>query len=344
MRGLIATLLVCHAAVVAAQTTWRSPMPRGLDPYLPIPQDNPQTAAKIALGRRLFFDRQLSADGSLSCATCHDPQKAFADNRPVAIGINQRRGTRNAPSIVNRGYGTAFSWDGRASSLEAQVLQPIENPDELGSSIAGAVTRLRRDRTYVDQFRQVFGRPIAGPDLGRALASYVRTIQSGDAPFDRFADGVADALSDTERLGLRVFRGRGLCTTCHLGPTFTDERFHNTGVAWTGTSYTDEGRAAVTRLPRDRGAFKTPSLRDVARRAPYMHDGSLATLEDVVAFYDAGGRANPDLDPELFPLRLTPAQRSALVAFLRTLNGVITEGRTSGFVFGKPERKRNPRS
>ena len=126
-----------------------------------------------------------------------------------------------------------------------------------------------------------------------------------------------------------MFRGRGLCTTCHLGPTFTDERFHNTGVAWTGTIYTDEGRAAVTRLPRDRGAFKTPSLRDVARTAPYMHDGSLATLEDVVAFYDAGGRANPDLDPDLFPLRLTPAQQSALVAFLRTLNGVITEGRTT---------------
>jgi cytochrome c peroxidase len=342
VRAILVALFTGHALIAGAQQ-WTG-TPRGLDPYLPIPKDNPQTAAKIALGRRLFFDRQLSADGSISCATCHDPQKAFADNRPVATGIRQRRGTRNAPSLVNRGYGAAFFWDGRATSLEAQVLQPIENPDELGSSIAGAVTRLRRDRTYVDQFRQVFGRPMAAPDLARALASYVRTIQSGDAPFDRFADGVADALSDTERLGLRVFRGRGLCTTCHLGPTFTDERFHNTGVAWTGTIYTDEGRAAVTRLPRDRGAFKTPSLRDVARTAPYMHNGSLATLEDVVAFYNAGGRANPDLDPELFPLRLTPAQQSALVAFLRTLNGVIIEGRTSGFVFGKPERKRNPRS
>jgi cytochrome c peroxidase len=325
MRALVVTLIACHAALVAAQTPWRE-TPRGLDPYLPVPKDNPPTAAKIALGRRLFFDRQLSADGSISCATCHDPARAFADDRPIAIGVRQRRGTRNAPSLVNRGYGTAFFWDGRADSLEAQVVQPIENPDELGSSVAEVVTRLRRDRTYVDQFRQAFGRPMAGPDVARALASYVRSIQSGDAPFDQFSDGVPGALSETERLGLRVFRGRGLCTTCHLGPTFSDERFHNTGVAWKGSVYTDAGRATVTKLARDRGAFKTPSLRDVARTAPYMHDGSLATLEDVVAFYNDGGRANPELDPDLFPLKLTPAQQAALVAFLRTLNGIITEG------------------
>ena len=277
------------------------------------------------MGRKLFFDRQLSADGSLSCASCHKPERGFADERPISIGVRQRRGTRNVPSLLNRGFGSAFFWDGRASSLEAQVLQPIDNPDELGSSVAEVVGKLRRDRTYAAEFQTIFGRPVAGVDLARALASYVRTIQSGDSTFDRFSDGAADALTETERSGLRVFRGRGLCTTCHLGPTLTDERFHNTGVAWIGTSYTDPGRAAVTKLDRDRGAFKTPSLRDVARTAPYMHNGSLATLEDVVAFYNDGGRANPHLDRDMFPLKLTPAQ-SALVAFLKTLNGVISEG------------------
>jgi cytochrome c peroxidase len=324
VRTLLVGLLLCHSVLVGAQAEWRL-TPRGLDPYLPIPKDNPQSDAKIALGRRLFLDRQLSADGSLSCATCHDPDRGFADHRTIAVGIRGRRGTRNVPSLVNRVYGETFFWDGRADSLEAQVIQPIENPDELGSSVKAVVTRLGRDRTYVAQFRQAFGRGVMAADLARALASYVRTIRSGDAPFDRFAGGEPNALSAEERLGLRIFRGKGLCTTCHLGPTFSDERFHNTGVAWTGRAFSDEGRAAVTKQPRDRGAFKTPSLRNVARTAPYMHNGSFERLEDVVT-YSQGGRANPSIDPDLLTLNLTERERGALVAFLRSLTGLILEG------------------
>lgn len=326
IRDLAVAFFVCHVALVASQTTWRAPTPRGLDPYLPLPADNPQTEGKIALGRRLFFDRQLSADGSISCATCHDPARGFADSQPVAVGIRGRRGIRNVPSLLNRGYGETFFWDGRAATLEAQVVQPIDNPDELGSFVSAVVTKLGRDRTYAAEFRQVFGRPVTRADLARALASYVRTIRSGDAPFDRYESGEPAALTAQERLGLRVFRGRGLCTSCHFGPTLSDERFHNTGVAWNGRAFTDEGRAAVTKNARDRGAFKTPSLRDVGRTAPYMHNGSLARLEDVVAFYSEGGRANPSIDSDLLPLRLTPIEQSALVAFLRSLSGVVTEG------------------
>jgi cytochrome c peroxidase len=326
IRASIVFLFICHAALVAGQATWRASTPRGLDPYLPIPADNPQSEAKIALGRKLFFDRQLSADGSMSCATCHDPNRGFADRHPVAIGIRGRRGVRNAPSLLNRGYGEVFFWDGRAATLEAQVVQPIDNPDELGLSVAAVVTRLGRDPAYAAEFRQVFQRAVTRMDLARALASYVRTIQSGDAPFDRYESGEPSALTAEERLGLRVFRGKGLCTSCHFGPTLSDERFHNTGVAWSGSAFTDEGRAAVTKNPRDRGAFKTPSLRDVARTAPYMHDGSLASLEDVVAFYSEGGRTNAGLDRDLLPLRLSPVEQAALVAFLKSLNGTISEG------------------
>jgi cytochrome c peroxidase len=191
------------------------------------------------------------------------------------------------------------------------------------------VAKLGRDPAYAAEFRQVFRRPVTRADLARALASYVRTIQSGDAPFDRYESGEPSALTAQERLGLRVFRGKGLCTSCHFGPTLSDERFHNTGVAWNGQRHTDEGRAAVTKNPRDRGAFKTPSLRDVARTAPYMHDGSFAHLEDVVAFYSEGGRANSELDRDLLPLRLNPVEQAALVAFLKSLSGVVTEGTLS---------------
>ncbi len=327
MRRLVVALIVCHVAVVAAQTTWRATTPRGLDPHLPIPKDNPQSTAKIALGRRLFFDRQLSADGSVSCATCHDPDRAFADSRPVAVGIKGRTGKRNSPSLVNRAYGETFFWDGRVATLEAQVLEPIENPDELGSSVAAVVKRLAGDRTYAAEFRRAFGRAVTGPDLARALAGYVRTILSGDAAFDRFEHGQPAALSAEQRLGLRVFRGKGLCTSCHAGPTFTDEKFHNTGIAWNGRNFADEGRAAITKRAEDRGAFKTPSLREVASTAPYMHDGSFQRLEDVVEYYNRGGRPHPSLDPDLLPLRLSPVETAALVAFLRSLNGVVTEGK-----------------
>jgi cytochrome c peroxidase len=305
-------------------------LPLGLDVYRPAPGDNPMTDDKVRLGRRLFFDPLLSRDGSITCATCHQPERAFADGRTVSIGVLGRRGARNVPAVINRVYGASFSWDGRAPTLEQQVLAPIEHRDELGMSVDEVIDRLKRDRRYADAFRAVFDRSVSRDDLARALASYVRSILAGDAPIDRYLARGHEALDATALAGLRLFRGKANCTACHAGPTFTDERFHNTGVAWRqsgdGGAFQDEGRASVTGRPADRGAFKTPTLREVGRTAPYMHNGSFTGLEDVIEFYDRGGRPNPQLDPELRPLRLTGVEKMALAAFLRSLSGTVVEG------------------
>jgi cytochrome c peroxidase len=290
-------------------------IPLGLDLYMPIPEDNPVTAEKIDLGRRLFNDRRLSRDGSVSCASCHDPQRAFSDGRTTAVGAFNRPGRRNAPTLINRGWGRTFFWDGRIRTLEEQVLQPIRDPNEMDLTLDEASARV--------------GLP--AHDLSNALSTYVRSILSGDAPFDRYMNGDRSAMTREQIAGLELFRGRANCSACHIGPTFTDERFHNTGAAWrkpagmnTPGTFADEGRFRVTNKPEDRGAFKTPTLREVARTAPYMHDGSLASLEKVVDFYNRGGRPNPLLDTELRPLALTVPEKRQIVAFLRALSGVIT--------------------
>jgi cytochrome c peroxidase len=292
-------------------------IPLGLDHYLPVPESNPLTVEKVDLGRRLFLDRRLSRDGSIACATCHDPARAFSDDRARAVGIDGRVGRRNAPALLNRGYGTAFFWDGRTTSLEEQVLLPIEAPDEMGFDRESAAARVG---LTVDQ-------------LSNALASYVRVILAGNSRLDRFSNGESDALSPQEQRGLTLFRGKARCARCHIGSNLTDERMHNTGVAWKAGdasgegSFSDDGRFEVTGRETDRGAFKTPTLREVARTAPYMHDGSLATLGEVVDFYDAGGRANPNLDQALRPLGLGVDEKNALLAFLRSLDGEVIDGR-----------------
>jgi cytochrome c peroxidase len=189
-----------------------------------------------------------------------------------------------------------------------------------------AVARLNGVSRYRQLFSEVFERDISAPDLARALASYVRTILAGDSPYDRHLQGNAEALSEEARQGLRIFRGKGNCTLCHLGPNLTDEGFHNTGIAWRDGKFDDDGRHIVTRNDSERGSFKTPTLREVARTPPYMHDGSLATLEEVIAYYDRGGNRNPQLDPEMRPLGLTREETRALAAFLRSLSGTVREG------------------
>jgi cytochrome c peroxidase len=221
-----------------------------------------------------------------------------------------RKGRRNAPALINRGYGRSFFWDGRIATLEEQVLKPIQDPNEMDLTLAEAGSRVKLDESTI----------------ARALASYVRSILSGDSRFDRFINGDRRALTPEQQLGLQIFRGKGNCTACHVGPNLTDERFHNTGIAWRDGKLTDPGRFAVTGKDEDHGAFKPPTLREVSRTAPYMHDGSLATLEDVIDFYDRGCRPNPNLDPEVRPLRLSAAEKQSLVVFLRALSGRLTDG------------------
>jgi cytochrome c peroxidase len=277
-------------------------IPLGLDLYLPVPEGNPLTAEKIEQGRRLFFDRRLSRDGSIACSSCHDPERAFSDGRPVAVGVFDRKGRRNSPALINRGYGRSFFWDGRMATLEEQVLKPIQDVNEMDLTLPEATARV--------------GLP--AEEISRALASFVRSILSGDSPFDRFIEGDRAALSAEQQAGLAIFRGKGNCTACHVGPNFTDERLHNTGIAWRDGKLADPGAG--------RGDFKTPTLREIARTAPYMHDGSLATLEDVIEYYDRGGNRNPGLDAEIRPLHLTAAEKRSIVVFLRCLNGLVQRG------------------
>lgn len=276
-------------------------IPLGLDLYMPVPEDNPLTAEKIDLGQRLFNDRRLSRDGTIACATCHDPARAFSDGRTVPVGVFGRQGRRNAPALINRGWGRSFFWDGRARTLEEQVVQPIEDPNEMDLPVAEAANRVS----------------LSVDDVSKALASYVRSVLSGDSPYDRFVNGDRMALSAEQQAGLRVFRGRGNCTACHVGPNFTDERLHNTGVAWRDGRLSDPGGGS--------GTFKTPTLRELARTSPYMHDGSLKTLEEVIDYYDRGGNANPAMDAEVRPLNMMRDEKQALLAFLTSLAGAIRE-------------------
>lgn len=296
MRVLIAALVI----------------PLGLDLYMPVPEDNPITAESIALGRQLFNDRRLSRDRTVACSSCHDPDRAFSAPEAVSPGVFGRRGRRNAPALINRGWGRSFFWDGRTATLEDQVLQPIDDPNEMDLPIDEAATRVG----------------LWPRDMSRALATYIRSIMSGNAPYDRYIYGDRTALSPEAQDGLRVFREKGNCTACHLGPNFTDEKFHNTGIAWAAGgragSSPDEGRAAVSGRLEDRGAFKTPTLREVERSAPYMHDGSMASIEAVIDYYDRGGNRHPRLAPELRPLALTGLEKQALATFLRSLTGIVT--------------------
>jgi len=318
---LRSSMLICLGLATAA-----ADVPLGLDAFMRVPEENPLTPKKIQLGRKLFFDVALSRDRSVSCATCHDPKLGFTDDRPLAIGIGDQKGTRRSPRLVNRGYGRAFFWDGRASSLEQQVLKPIENPIEMDLALDELMRRLAADEEYTALFEAAFERSPDATATAYALASYLRTIVSGDSPYDRFVAGDFGALDPSRRRGLEIFRGKGGCTVCHLGPNLTDEEFHNTGVGWTDDQTADVGREIVTGSPGDRGAFKTPTLREVALSGPYMHDGSLETLEDVVDFYDDGGVANPALDMDVEPLGLSDAEKADLAAFLEALNGEIREG------------------
>lgn len=291
-------------------------VPLGL-PKRTVPDDNPLTAKRVALGRKLFFDPILSADKTVACATCHQPELGFAGIGAKARGIGGKEGPRRAPTLLNRGFGAAFFWDGRAKSLEEQALEPIENPLEMGSKVTDAVAKLKADVGYTQRFAEAFDDGVTAANLAKAIAGFERTLVRGDSPVDRFRiKGDHAAMTAAERHGLWLYESKGGCWKCHGGSNFSDDSLHNTGVSWGGT---DLGRFAVTKRDADRGRFKTPTLRGVKLHPPYMHDGSLETLDAVVEFYNRGGVKNPHLDPAVKPLELTDDERKALVAFLKAL-------------------------
>lgn len=294
--------------------------PLGLGPPPAPPDGNATTPERVRLGRRLFFDARLSSDGTVACASCHDPAHGFASAAPLAVGIQGRAGTRNSPSLLNRAYGKSFFWDGRSKTLEEQSLEPIANPREMGASVSDVVARLKTDAEYRAAFDAAYPGGVTAENLRRALAAFERVLVSGGSPIDRFQAGDVAALSDSQRIGLWLFESRGQCWRCHRGPNYTDEKFHNTGVAALQAE-PDAGRHAATHDEADRGRFKTPSLRDISRTAPYMHDGSVATLREVVESYNRGGGQVSGLDPAIKPLGLTPEEVGHLVAFLQALDG-----------------------
>lgn len=291
--------------------------PRGM-PHMPLPAGAPPTRERFELGRALFHDALLSADRTVSCASCHPAATAFASAEPRPAGARGRRARTHAPTLVNRGYGRSMRWDGSVRSLEEFVLLPIEDADEMGLPLAEALARLAADARYSAAFAAAFADGVTADNVATALATFVRGIVATEAPVDRFQRGEHSALTAEQRAGLWLFESKGGCWRCHPPPLFTDENFHNTGVG-ARDGVPAAGRANHTGSPADAGRFKTPTLRAVSRSAPYMHDGSLRTLEEVVDFYARGGNPNGDLDPAMRPLELSAEERANLLAFLRTL-------------------------
>jgi cytochrome c peroxidase len=285
-----------------------------------VPVNNPQTQLKILLGKQLYFDTRLSKDNTISCATCHNPAMGWSDAGPTSTGINGQKGGRRAPPVSNAAYAPLQFWDGRAPTLEEQAKGPVANPIEMGNTHESMLRTVQDIPGYVKEFEHVYGTSIVTVELvAEAIAAFERTVVTTDSPFDRYVRGDDNALSKLEKQGLEIFNGKGHCTACHWGGYFSDGRFHNLGVNPADPSKPDLGRYVITKDSADIGAFKTPTIRDVALRAPYMHNGSEKTLEDVVDLYNKGGRTGDhNISPLIVPLGLTKNEKKALIAFMTT--------------------------
>lgn len=325
-------------------------LPKGLDGAkgnVFIPSDNPLTRAKIELGRQLYFDPRLSSDGTISCASCHDPAQGYAAQTQFGVGVRDQEGGRNSPVAYNRIISKAQFWDGRADSLEAQAVGPIANPIEMGNTHEQCIAFLADNSIYQAQFEKVFSDGVTIDNVGKAIAAFERTLVTGPAPYDFqndiatfekvFADDLeyldeepelkekydalkataaAHPMSESAKRGMTLFAGKAACTACHAGANFADEQYHNLGVAMEGDK-PDLGRYEVTKVEKDKGAFKTPTLRNIALSAPYMHDGSQKTLKEVVEWYNKGGHKNPWLSDKMKPLNLTDQEQADVVAFMK---------------------------
>ncbi len=287
----------------------------------PIPKGNLNYKAKIELGKQLYFDGRLSKNNQVACAFCHNPFAGFADPRQTSIGVDGKLGGRQAPTVYNTAFNTVQFWDGRAGSLEEQAIGPIQNPVEMAETHENVVAKLRKIKGYQQQFREVFGSDVNLQGIAEAIAAFERTVVSTNSPFDKYVLGDTKAMDEAAVRGIALFKGKGRCLLCHNGPNFTDNQFHNLGVPQVGPLKEDLGRYNVTRQEQDRGAFKTPTLRSITETAPYMHDGVLKTLEEVIDFMDGGGGPNPNLSPLVKPLGLTKEEKSDLLAFLKALTG-----------------------
>lgn len=288
---------------------------------VPIPSNNLQYAAKVNLSKQLYFDGRLSRNNQISCDFCHIPGAGFADPRQTSIGIDGKIGGRQPPTVFNTVFNPVQFWDGRAGSLEEQAIGPIHNPIEMGETHENVVKKLGKVKGYQVQFRAVFGADVHLQGIADAIAAYERTILSTNSAFDKYVSGDTSVLSDSAVRGLKLFKSKARCILCHNGPNFTDNQFHNLGVPQVGPLKADEGRFAVTRQERDKGAFKTPTLRSIAQTAPYMHDGAFQTLEEVIDFLNAGGGPNAHLSPLMKPVGLSAEEKADLLAFLKALDG-----------------------
>jgi cytochrome c peroxidase len=312
-RIVIAVMLITAAGVSAQQKP---------DPYLrpsaiPAPADNHPTSARIDLGKALFFDPRLSASNWISCASCHNPALGWSDGLKTGFGHDMKSLVRNTPSILNGAYQPIFMWDGRKPTLEDQALGPIQADVEMNQDIAELVKKLESILGYREMFERAYpGEGITDKTIGRAIANFERTIVSTEAPFDRWRKGDQGAMTDSAKRGFALFEGKANCTACHMGFNFTDNGFHNIGLL-----SQDEGRFAQRKVPSLKGAFKTPTLRDIELTGPYMHNGMYKSLEEVVDHYDRGGDRKEHLSANINPLGLIDHERRDLVAFLKSLTG-----------------------
>ena len=305
----------------------------GVLPKMIFPENNPYSEAKKELGKMLFFDPCLSKSKQISCASCHDPELAWGDGRTISYGHNRQTGKRNSPSLLNIGYHSVFFWDGRAASLENQALGPITDPVEMAATETITIKNIKKIKGYKPYFREAFGdEKITIERILKAIATYERTITSKKSKFDSFIEGKSDIFTDEEVIGLHLFRTKARCVNCHNTPLFSNQKFHNVGLSYYGRTFEDLGKYNITHKKEDVGKFKTPSLREIGRTAPYMHNGLMPNLEGIIEMYNAGmprvkpkeNQKNDSLfpvtDPLLKKLNLTKKEQNALKAFLLTLS------------------------
>ena len=357
IRGLIVLLLLSWIlspggtgpASAQAADTAQMPTEIGVLPAVPVPADNPMSAAKVELGKYLFFDPRLSGDGSLGCVNCHLPDHGWTTPTKLSPAYPSNSERRNSPTLINVAYDKALIWDGRAPNLEKQALGPIKNPLHMNQNIDLLIQELSVVPGYQKRFQKVFGTGPTPDGISKALAAFERTLVTSDSPFDRYMKGEQGAVTEAAKRGMEIYRGKARCTLCHNGPNFTDSKFHNLGdpdppymqdpkvlvairfdaqrmgVKDYQTLDKDPGRYLVTKNPADRGAFKTPTLRNVIETAPYMHNGALETLAEVIDFYDRGGGNVPNKSELVKPLGLTAQEKTDLLEFLKALTGNLPQ-------------------